>query len=386
MRIRILYFVKVIMSYLKIFKFSFDTKSFNYAAMFIHGMIYLEGQVNCKKIADSWFKKINNQRLSDFLNHGVFDLNSLNYNRINHALNFSLKENTKDYALFSIDPSNFKKYKGKKTQKVRYASEGSGTFLCQTLVLSSIIIDNTCIPFKKKIYEGKNGESKPRIYQKLSRKFEKFDINNLKRIAVFDGEGCTKKNLPYFHKSQEWEGFVTKFPRTRCITLNEQRIHIRKYLETLTEKDFVKSPLSYYHFFQAKVPSLDFLGNCNFLVLVDDLKDLVNKSKVRVLITDILELPLEEFLSIYIKRWKQETYHQIIKDRLGCRSYKFRKVKAIMRFLELGDLSYSFLEMHKQLTNQKSVCNVRNKFIDDYALEISNKLGLKLPKTIAKTA
>lgn len=374
------------MSYLELFKFSFDSRAFNYAAMFIHGMIYLEGQVNCKKISDSWIDKVNNQRLSYFLNHGKFDLKSLNFNRINNSVKIGLENNSKEYILFSIDPSNFKKYKCKKTQKARYNRDSSGSFISHTFVLSSIIIEDMCIPFKKIIYEGKKGISKPIIYQKLSRKFEKIDINGLKRIAVFDGEGCTKKNLPYFNKSVDWHGFVTKFPKTRCITLNDKRIHIRKYIESLKESDFVKADLSYYHSFQAEVPSLSFLGKCNFLVLVDDLKDLNNKSQVRVLITDILDLPLEEFLNIYAKRWKQETYHQIIKDRLGCKVYKFRKMKAIMRFLELGDLAYSFLENQKIILKQKSVCNTRNIFIDQYALDISKKLGLKVPKIISRTA
>ena len=252
--------------------------------------------------------------------------------------------------------------------------------------MSSIINGNSCIPFKKIIYEGKKGEPKSRIYLRLARKFEKFDIKGLKRIGVFDGEGCTAKVLPYFHKSKDWKGFVTKFPRTRNVVIYGEKIHIKKYLDSLSEKDFTKYEHGYYNYFEAEVPSLQFLGKCRFLVVIDDLKDIKNQPKMRVLITDIEDLSVEEFLLIYRKRWKQETYHQIIKDRLGCRTYKFRKMKAIMRFLELGDLTYSFLEYQKLITGEKSVSEVRNKLIDDFALQVSKKLFLKVPKIIAKSA
>lgn len=384
MRIRILYFVNLVMSYIRLFKFSFGEAEFSYAGMFIHGMLYLEGQVNCKKIADSWEEEINDQRLSEFLNHGDMDLTSLSFNRINHLLNLSSTE--KDYVLFSIDPSNFKKYKRKRSQKVRWTSEGDGSFLSHSFVLSSIIKGDICIPFKKIIYEGKTGNPKSRIYQRLANKFEKFDVGNLKRIAVFDGEGCNRKTLPYFHNGKDWEGFVTKFPRTRCVIIKGERIHIRKYLERLSKQDFIKYEHGYYHYFEAEVPSLEFLSKCRFVVIMDDLKDINTQSKIRILITDIENLPINEILLIYRKRWKQETYHQIIKDRLGCRTYKFRKMKAVMRFLELGDLAYSFLEYQKIITGQKSVSEVRNKIIDDFSIEISKKLALNMPKIIAKSA
>jgi hypothetical protein len=386
MRLRILYFIEIVMSYLKLFKFSFSAKSYNYAGMFMHGMIYLEGQVNCKKIADSWKDELGNQRLNDFLNKGEMDLKSISYNRISHLLEFSMSHSDKEYILFSIDPSNFKKYKRKKSQKVRYTSEGKGTFLSHTFVLSSIINGDLCIPFKRIIYEGKDKLSKSRIYLKLANKFEKFNVNGLKRIAVFDGEGCKRSVLPYFHKSSNWEGFVTKFPRTRNIEILDNKIHIKKYLSNLKEEDFIKTDNYYYHNFTAKVPSLDFLGECKFLVVLEDIKDLKNQVNIRVLITDIKDLKTAEFLQIYRKRWKQETYHQIIKDRLGCRTYKFRKMKAVMRFLELGDLTYSFLEYEKIKMGKKSVSEVRNKLIDDFTFSVSKKLALEHPKAISKSA
>jgi hypothetical protein len=80
--------------------------------MFVHGMIYLEGQVNCKRLSECWQEEVAHQRLVDFLNHGKLDLNRLNGDRFNHHWPLALKHpNNQDmlekYVLFSIDPTHF---------------------------------------------------------------------------------------------------------------------------------------------------------------------------------------------------------------------------------------------------------------------------------------
>lgn len=387
MRIRILYFVQVLMSYMKFFENSLSGGSYKYAAIFVHAMIYLEGQINCKKIEESWQTNVSHQRLSEFLNHGDMNIKELNDNRVKKLFDSAIEINKKEYILFSVDPSKFKKYKGKKTQHTKYASDGKGVYLAHDFVMSSIIVDNVCIPFKKIIYKGKTGDSKARIHLKLANKFERNEViknSKLDKIAVFDGEGCNKKVLPYFHKNKSWKGFVTKFPRTRNIMINEKKIHIKKYLENLKPSDFTKYEHGFYHKFKANIPSLPFLEESNFVVIVDKIEDIGKQLLVRVLITNIKDLSIEDFLEIYRKRWKQETYHQIIKDRLGCRTYKFRKLKAIIRFLELGDLAYSFLEHEKIKINLNSVSEARNTIIDDFCLNFSNKFNLPIPKKLAK--
>ena len=204
--------------------------------MLIHAMIYLEGQTNCLRTTEYWHEDVAHQRLIEFLNWGKYDLRSLNHNRFHHLLPFSLKAASKDilgnYVLFSIDPSAFKKYK--KMQGVHLTGDGNGTY--KAMVMSSFIIGESTIPFKKILYYGKKGVpkgrqlEKSRIYVKLGIKAEQVSVPEKEKIAVFDGEGCSKKVLPYFHKSEHWKGFVTKFPRTRKITVQEQTLHIRKYL------------------------------------------------------------------------------------------------------------------------------------------------------------
>ena len=87
-------------------------------------------------------------------------------------------------------------------------------------------------------------------------------------------------------------------------------------------------------------------------------------------------------------RWKQETSHQIIKDRLGARSYTHRKLKAIMRFLELADVAYCFLEYRRLKARnwEDSLSEIRNGLIRDFEHKIALKYDLILPKHAQKAA
>jgi hypothetical protein len=366
--------------YLKVFRCAFYKIGYKYASMFIHGMLYLEGQVNCKRLCESWKADVHHQRLVDFLNHGHFPLNEVNETRIEHLVPFALQhpQNRQDmlgdYLLFSIDPSDFKKFKNKKMQGVHYTRDANGGYKAQTFVMSSLIYGQSCIPFKKILYWGKKGVpkgrhlSKNRISLKLATKAEQVDPCGTQRLAVFDGAGCNRMVLPYFHKSPDWAGFVCKFPRIRNIELEAETIHIRKYLAKLTQDDFecreVAGETVWAHTLTAKVPSLPFLGTVRLVVIQDEPGNLEQKT-FRVLITDVMELTIEQILLIYLRRWKQETYHQIIKDRLGVRSYKHRSLKAIMRFLELADIAYCFLEYRRLKAKewQDSLSDVRNELI-----------------------
>src|SRR4030042_1811309 len=131
--------------------------------MLIHGRIYMEGQVNCKRLCESWKEDGHHQRLVHFLNHGHMDLNMVNTRRVEQLLPFALqpKQNGEDrlqeYLLFSIDPSDFKKDKNARMQGVHYTRDAQGGYKAQTFVMSSFIYGQSCVPFKKILYWGKKG-------------------------------------------------------------------------------------------------------------------------------------------------------------------------------------------------------------------------------------
>jgi hypothetical protein len=193
---------------LQLFRFAFHKTSSAYASIFVHGMFYTEGQINCKKLSEWWGKEVPHQRLVDFLNHRALQPRQLTDTRV--ALPLSLMRHHRPYqqdllgahVLFSIDPSDFKKYKGKQTQGVHYTGEPTGVFLAQTFVMSSVIYRQRCVPFTKIRYWGKKGGpkgrclSKNRLYLKLSTKTENVPVGEQHRIAVFDASGCNRTVLP----------------------------------------------------------------------------------------------------------------------------------------------------------------------------------------------
>ena len=403
MRLRILCTVCCLCCYVKLFRGAFYQTSYKYAKMLVHGMIYLEGQVNCKRLCECWQEDVHHQRLVHFLNHGHMDLNWLNTRRVEQLLPLAIhhKENRGDllqeYLLFSIDPSDFKKYKNKRMQGVHYTRDATGGYKAQTFVMSSFIHGHSCVPFKKILYWGKKGVptgrqvSKNQIHLKLARKAEKVDSHGKQRVGVFDGAGCNRTVVPYFHRSSAWAGFVCKFPRIRNIELKTGVLHIRKYLSQLSQDDFAQTALAgktvWSHAFTANVPSLPFLGTIRLVVIQDEPGNL-NQKTFRILITDVMALSVEQILLVYLRRWKQETYHQIIKDRLGARSYKHRKLKAIMRFLELADVAYCFLEYRRLKSKewQDSLSEIRNGLIRDFEKDIALKYNLTPPKHAQKAA
>jgi hypothetical protein len=90
----------------------FNVSSYQYMKMTVHGMIYLEGQVNCKRISECWQEEVWHQRLVDFLNHGKYDLNRVNEDRFNQLLPLALKhpknqDVLKEYVMFSIEKVEF---------------------------------------------------------------------------------------------------------------------------------------------------------------------------------------------------------------------------------------------------------------------------------------
>ena len=91
MRWRILCMVCCVCAYVKLFRGACYKTSSRYAPMLIHGLISLEGQVNCKRLCESWQDDVPHQRLIHFLNQGQMDLNLINQRRVEQVLPLMLR-------------------------------------------------------------------------------------------------------------------------------------------------------------------------------------------------------------------------------------------------------------------------------------------------------
>jgi len=163
MRIRILCTVYGVCADVKLFRCAFYHTSDTYATMVIHGLLYLEGQVNCTRLGESWTEDGHQQRLVHFLNHGYLDVRALNTRRVEQLLPFALqhrynrKDCLQDDLLVSIDPSAFKKYKNKRMQGVHDTRDAKGGYKAQTFVMRSFISGQRCVPFKKMLLGEERG-------------------------------------------------------------------------------------------------------------------------------------------------------------------------------------------------------------------------------------
>ena len=89
------------------------------------------------------------------------------------------------------------------------------------------------------------------------------------------------------------------------------------------------------------------------LLVIDDIKN-PKICSIRPLITNVAELSAEEIVNFFSKRWKEETYHQILKEGFRVKSHKLRTLKALSRFMELIAVSYTFCEIRRVKQGEKS--------------------------------
>ena len=165
-------------------------------------------------------------------------------------------------------------------------------------------------------------------------------------MMYLEGQTNCLRTAEYWHENVAHQRLVDFLNWGKCDlnSLNHNRFHhlLPLAVKENSQEDFqiikIGNEEVFYHAFEAEVPSLSFLGKCRFVVIQDEPGSL-NQEHMRILITDIEKLSIEQIVLIYLRRWKQETYHQILKDRLGIKRYKHRRLKAIMRFMELGDLA-----------------------------------------------
>ena len=85
----------------------------------------------------------------------------------------------------------------------------------------------------------------------------------------------------------------------------------------------------------------------------------------------------------YALRWKEETYHQVIKDAFFARTHKFRKLKTLSRYIELINIAYGLCEQRSLVKHKGklSVFAVKNELLQIAKTQfILNIKGRKISK------
>lgn len=364
---RTIYNICEICHHLKLYNF-FKTSFFRSFVCFIHGIILSNSNQGIKKIAESCINSRPQQTLSYFLNEvksAIF--NQLYSHRLLVQLQLAQKQKKSKYSFFIIDDFLFKKRKNKRTQAASYnfCHDAKKARKSQCVVSSSTIINGFHAPFKHMFYVGKKYISaakyrtKTTIALKLLSRFTSWASNNSVRnnICLIDGFYTSRKMMEAVKESPAFAGFIGRFNKGRKIKTTHYTGLLKHYIAQLSiENDFIMHGEKLAHEFVAE---LSYGAVVKIIIVLDDPKKL---SSSRPLITNITKLSAQEVVEYYALRWKEETYHQAIKDAFNFRTHKLRKLKVLSRYLELINVAYGLCE-HRRLSKHKgalSIFGVRN--------------------------
>lgn len=283
--------------------------------------------------------------------------------------------NSEKISFFIVDDFVFSKKKHKKTKGVglNYCGASHKVKRSQCVVSSSCLIGDYHFIFKSLFYVGKKFTSlkkfqtKTKLAVNLFSKFEKFmtkyhnSVNSC--IALLDGGYTNEATMTSIIKSSYFKGFIGRFNIGRKLYFSEKSIKLKEYLKTLTLNDFkiidVNGVKKYAHEILCCVNKSI---SVKIVLVIDDIKNPHIKDS-RPLITNIRDLSAEQIIDFYSKRWREETYHQILKDAFFARTHKLRSLKALARFMEGIAVAHEVCEKRRLQQAYEGIFDIKNDLI-----------------------
>jgi CO dehydrogenase/acetyl-CoA synthase epsilon subunit len=287
-----------------------------------------------------------------------------------HKVRIFLQKNI----FLAVDDFTIPKRKYKKTQGVgvNYCASIKKSTRSHCIVSSSFLMGEIHHVFKSLFYVGKkyiclnDFKTKNELAIKLFNKFENYIFaqkGDIKKFIVLIDGGYTNTKVMSYINSSNLKGFIGRYSKGRKLVLGGKYLKLSEYISTLLLKDFKKIIINdiekYVHEIVCDITGATAI---KMLLVIDNMKE-PKLSDIRPLVTNVLELSAEEIVKFFSKRWKEETYHQILKEGFGAKSHKLRTLKALSRFMELIAVSYTFCEIRRVKCREISVFEVKNKLI-----------------------
>jgi hypothetical protein len=231
---------------------------------------------------------------------------------------------------------------------------------------------------------AKESLKKTDIALDIAGRFNKWALEKMiaPSICLIDGSYTNKKIIELILKSTTFKGFVGRFSKGRNITINNFSGLLKTYINSLVlNKDFkpyeVHGKEKLVH--EAKA-SLDYGPAFKLVIILDDPGDI---KSARPLITNMIDISAAKIAEYYALRWKEETYHQAIKDAFFARTHKFRRLKTFSRYLEIINIAYGLCEQRRwaKYGGTMTIFEVKNELLRIAKEEfILNLKGRKLAK------
>jgi hypothetical protein len=183
-------------------------------------------------------------------------------------------------------------------------------------------------------------------------------------------------------KLGQFKGFIGRFNKGRNINASNFSGVLKNYITTLSiKKDFILIEIDGKEKrFHEVLITLDYGPTFKLAIILDDPEDIAS---ARPLITNLTDLSVQKIFEYYALRWKEETYHQIIKDAFFARTHKFRTAKVLSRYLEVINVAYGLCEQRRWAKYQGKITifEVKNELLDLAKVHfILNLKGRKLTK------
>ena len=197
-------------------------------------------------------------------------------------------------------------------------------------------------------------------------------------ICLIDSGYTNRMIIECVLKLNAFKGFIGRFSKGRKIKTDRFNGFLRTYINNLNiKKDFkpyhVNGKIKLIH--EIKV-SLEYGPLFKLIIILDDPTDI---KSARPLITNMLTLSASDIAEFYALRWKEETYHQVIKDAFFARTHKFRRTKTLSRYLEIINISYGLCEQRRwaKYGGEKTIFEIKNELLqiakEEFILNIKGR-------------
>jgi hypothetical protein len=198
------------------------------------------------------------------------------------------------------------------------------------------------VPFDLELY--RKGTTKNEIARRMidrAATFGRFDF------CTFDSWYTDVKNLQAVRRVGMH--YVTELKSNRNVTIGNHKRWVREHEGFIAPQEWTTSTINSdtYRYLQTSA-HLKGAGTINLVFSQKYFDDDKEWSETYFLITDVLCLPAETVISIFLRRNGIEGFHREAKQQLGLEDYQLRKDRGIARYLLLVMLVYVLLRLLQQ--------------------------------------
>ena len=194
------------------------------------------------------------------------------------------------------------------------------------------------VPFDTQLYQ-KNGRTKNDIACAMIQRTQHY-----RKLPLYVVDSWYSNTQVLGKITDEKSHYISEVKSNRNVTINYKCRYAKEHATHIEEKGFtqVKIRNTIYRFFQTSA-FISGLGNVNLVFSQKYEESEEDWGDFHYLITDVLSLPGERVIELFLLRGGTEGFHREAKQHLGLETYQLRNDRGIERYLFLVLLVYVLL-------------------------------------------